>query len=105
MGDFDQIRGQLLAQLEDLRKRQAKVEGDLRRSQHPDFEEQAQEAENDEVLTDLEAHDRGEIARIERAIAAIDAGSYGTCAACGGLIAPRRLQALPFATECIDCAA
>lgn len=32
-----------------------------------------------------------------------DDGSYGTCAECGGEIAPERLEAIPDATTCRDC--
>lgn len=39
------------------------------------------------------------------AIGRIDDGSFGTCAACGGAIAPGRLEARPSAELCIVCAA
>lgn len=42
---------------------------------------------------------------IDHAIARLDAGTYGTCERCGKAIAPGRLEALPFATLCIDCKA
>ena len=47
------------------------------------------------------------VERIERLTAALkrlDEGTYGTCANCGGDIAPARLEALPTATLCINCA-
>lgn len=44
------------------------------------------------------------IADIDRALAKIDAGSYGLCDICGGEIAEARLQALPASSRCIDCA-
>ena len=40
---------------------------------------------------------------IERALERLDDGSYGLCADCGGEIAPERLEALPWATQCISC--
>jgi DnaK suppressor protein len=39
---------------------------------------------------------------IEAALARIDDGTYGLCAACGGPISEERLEALPYATLCID---
>lgn len=39
---------------------------------------------------------------IDRALARLDAGTYGICERCGRPIAPERLEALPFATLCID---
>jgi DnaK suppressor protein len=42
--------------------------------------------------------------RVRRALAKLDAGTYGTCDACGGPIAPRRLEAAPESVLCIECA-
>ena len=43
-------------------------------------------------------------ARITRALAKLDEGTYGTCDACGGPIAPGRLAAAPESALCIECA-
>lgn len=43
-------------------------------------------------------------ARITRALAKLDEGTYGTCDACGGPIAPGRLAAAPESVLCIECA-
>ena len=43
--------------------------------------------------------------RVERALAKLDDGTYGTCDACGGPIAPKRLEAMPDSTLCVECAA
>ena len=45
------------------------------------------------------------LARTERALAKLDEGTYGTCDRCGGPIAPRRLEAMPDSTLCVQCAA
>ena len=37
------------------------------------------------------------------ALARIENGGYGTCVNCGAQIAPERLEAMPWATLCIDC--
>ncbi len=42
------------------------------------------------------------LAEINEALERIDAGTYGTCAACGKEIAPERLEAHPWASLCID---
>ena len=39
---------------------------------------------------------------IEEALARIDDGTYGTCAACGKEIPDERLQAVPYAVMCVD---
>lgn len=43
-------------------------------------------------------------ARVARALAKLDDGTYGICDQCGGPIAPARLQAAPESVRCIDCA-
>ena len=40
---------------------------------------------------------------IESALARVEAGSYGMCERCGHTIANERLEALPWATKCIEC--
>jgi DnaK suppressor protein len=43
------------------------------------------------------------VERILEALQRLGDGSYGTCAACGEAIAPRRLRAIPEATLCVGC--
>ena len=47
---------------------------------------------------------RMELSRVEAALRSIDDGTYGTCTNCGKPIAPERLEAIPWAPTCIDCA-
>ena len=42
------------------------------------------------------------LAQIDRALAKIDEGTYGTCERCGKPIGEERLRARPWATLCID---
>jgi DnaK suppressor protein len=44
------------------------------------------------------------LARTERALAKLDAGSYGCCDACCEPIAPARLEAMPDVVLCLACA-
>ena len=46
---------------------------------------------------------RSNLRDAERALAKMEAGSYGTCERCGNAITPERLEALPWAVLCIDC--
>lgn len=41
---------------------------------------------------------------IDRALAGIEAGTYGTCEECGGPIGDTRLEALPATVRCVGCA-
>jgi len=43
-------------------------------------------------------------ARIARALAKLQEGSYGRCDTCGAPIAPGRLRAAPESALCIECA-
>ena len=43
------------------------------------------------------------LAQNERAIARIEARTYGTCESCGEAIGKARLQAFPRATLCVSC--
>ena len=51
----------------------------------------------------LSAQARAAVEEIDRALAKIDAGSYGTCEQCGQAIPKARLKALPYATLCVAC--
>ena len=47
---------------------------------------------------------RETLAEVEHALAKLDAGTYGSCENCGKPIAPDRIEAMPAARFCIDCA-
>jgi DnaK suppressor protein len=44
------------------------------------------------------------LSKVERALQMIDEGSYGICESCGKSIPLNRLDVLPYATLCVDCA-
>ena len=46
---------------------------------------------------------RSNLRDVDRALAKIDAGTYGTCERCGRPIGAERLDALPWALLCIEC--
>lgn len=51
----------------------------------------------------IEEQARESLAQIERALARMDAGTYGTCARCGASIPRERLEAMPEAELCVTC--
>lgn len=51
----------------------------------------------------LEEADEQLLEAIDTALRKIEEGTYGICERCGRQIAPERLEAVPWATLCIDC--
>jgi DnaK suppressor protein len=56
-----------------------------------------------EIDYTLEENSEHVLAEIEGALERIEAGTYGTCRTCGQPISEERLEAIPYATQCIDC--
>jgi DnaK suppressor protein len=58
-----------------------------------------------EIESELRMRDRDRklIPKIERALARIDAGTFGECISCGQPISAERLRARPVTDLCIDC--
>jgi RNA polymerase-binding transcription factor len=56
--------------------------------------------ELDETLEENSSH---VLTAIDDALARIDDGTFGTCVNCGKEIPAERLEAVPYATLCIDC--
>ena len=105
--EFESVRQKLEQQKQELLARAAKVRADITRSSGPldkDFAEQVVQMENDAVLAGIGEATAAELAQINRALAQMDAGNYGTCSRCGQPIGERRLQALPYSHRCITCA-
>lgn len=107
MKEYEEIRSILIAMLEELDLRLARVTDNVRHSDAPlekDFAEQATQNENNEVMDYLGNSARTEIEMIKQAIARIDKGQYGICQVCGEPISKKRLEALPYSNMCIKCA-
>ena len=104
MSEHDAVRETLEKRLATLSRRADKIEADLRKPQNPDWEERAVEVENDEVLEGLDASTTLEVQQIQQALSRIEDGSYGQCTACGKPIGDARLNAMPHAATCIECA-
>ena len=101
---YEDIRSALQSKLDGLQQRIKKIDTNLRATADPDSAEQASDRENDEVLERLDQSGREEIAKIEAALARIEAGTYGVCVTCGDTISSQRLAALPYTMVCIGCA-
>ena len=60
--------------------------------------------EQAELRSQMASFESRELAQIEYALDNIRRGHYGRCEQCGKPISSLRLKALPYATECIECA-
>jgi len=97
----------LVARRSELRERLARVKAEMRRETDalsPDFAEQATQRENDEVLEGLRRSAEAELQDIEAALQRIQQGRYGVCVSCGEGIDSQRLDSVPYAVRCGDCA-
>lgn len=104
MTDVAHYERLLRGRLGELKKRLSEVETELDQPSDPDAEERASEREGDEVLEGLGNAGLAEIRMIEAALARIADGTFGECVACGEPIAEERLQAVPHAARCRNCA-
>ena len=108
--DLDQRRTELI----DLRTRVLGAAQDIVSGDEDDGElssaagdqhlaDHASEMLDREVDESLEENAEQLVHEIDVAVARIDAGTYGTCARCGQPIPEERLEAVPYATLCLDC--
>ena len=63
----------------------------------------AMDSSANELNSQLAEVGNRELASIEIALEKMSGGSYGKCEACSKIIPLARLQALPYATLCIEC--
>lgn len=107
MKPLEEIRNHLLELRSDYSHRIEAIQKDSRHKEEPvekDFAEQATQSENDDVLAALDDEAQLMIMHIDQALSRIDEGSYGLCVECSEQIAAERLNAVPYAKLCIQCA-
>jgi RNA polymerase-binding transcription factor DksA len=102
--DYSELEQRLRSRLKELEDRLNNVEETLDEPANADFSERASEREGDEVLEGLGNAGLMEIRMIKAALARMDAGEYGICVNCGDEISPERLNAVPHAPRCKNCA-
>ena len=93
-----------MAKLTELEARAEGIEADLSATPNSDWEENAKESEDDDVLQSLGDLTMDDIQHVKLAISRIDSGKYGICTSCNEEIGADRLKVLPYATQCIKCA-
>ena len=104
MPDYSAIRAQLEEELRQLVARAEEIDSDLSEPGNDDWEERATESEGDEVAASVGNLTLREIDQIKHALHQMDQGTYGTCTQCGKQILKERLEAIPYATTCANCA-
>ncbi|TCO83343.1 TraR/DksA family transcriptional regulator [Plasticicumulans lactativorans] len=101
------LRAQLETLAAELVHRVERIDAHVHHADGPpsqDFAEQVTERENDDVLGALGVDARHQLGLVRKALARLDSGDYGYCAACGAEIPPARLAVLPWAELCVSCA-
>ncbi|MDH3533816.1 MAG: TraR/DksA family transcriptional regulator [Gammaproteobacteria bacterium] len=101
---YDTLREQLEHKKDELSARLRRITANVRRGYEADSKERAKQMEDDEVVDALGNEARTELAKITAALKRMDAGEFGVCVDCGADIGRKRLEAYPYAHECIECA-
>ena len=91
----DALRKALAGDLSLLKELRAQTSGDM--------VDAALDSVQDEISSQLAEVESRELARIEYALERMREGQFGICEGCGTNIPVARLNALPYATYCIDC--
>ena len=79
---------------------QASMENNTRQG---DMADQASGNNEVHIALKLKQTDAKILQAIEEALKRIDKGTYGVCRDCGEMIAPARLNAIPWTRVCIAC--
>ena len=104
-----------------LIEKKSQANADLEDLERQSRSDDAQESSEDRSAYSLHMADRGTDAMereknllfaqregayldyLDEALARVEDGTYGACRVCGGEIGRSRLEAVPTATQCIDC--
>lgn len=101
------LRNLLVGRRDALRKALAgdlSALSELRQQSGGDVVDVALDSAQDEINSQLAEVESRELASIEQALEQMRQGTYGACEHCDKRIPMARLNALPYATTCIDCA-
>lgn len=97
---IDDRRNSLKRRKKYLTNRLENIEDELDDAPDPNWSENAQATEDDQVLEDLGLAGQDEIRAIDAALKRIKDGTYGICVTCGETISQERLDVLPYTPFC-----
>lgn len=104
----DLARQRLLELREELAARHERIGKHIENRDEPlpaDSKERAGELANRETMEGIDDNAVAELRQIDHALTRLDIGEYGKCESCRQVIQEARLALLPFATQCVSCAA
>ena len=111
MGEAKKVSHEFAGVQQELLKRKAELEEEMRAlnsqkfsdDQVQDVGDQALTSTMDSLTSSLQNTKIDEYKRILRALEMIEEGTYGVCVDCGNPISEKRLKSFPNATRCLLC--
>ena len=101
------VKQRLEQRKQELEERIGKISDDVRHANRPvetDSAEAVVDHENDEVIDALGNAAVVELTTVNQALQRLEEGSYGVCDSCGKAISAARMEVLPDAQKCVECA-
>ncbi|KRG35072.1 MULTISPECIES: TraR/DksA C4-type zinc finger protein [unclassified Psychrobacter] len=103
--DLQAAKQNLLTLKEEYETRIDRIEDHIQNPQddlNEHWEDQAISYRQNDMRTNLMVEARQSLIYVENALSRIENGTYGKCEVCGKQIEEQRLQALPYATLCME---
>ena len=104
MTDYASHKTRLIEKRQELQGRLRLTEATEKREVEEGSNDNAQLWEVSEIRDALDDEAAAELEQVDRALERIDAGDYGICESCAKPISRERLDAVPYAALCINCA-
>jgi len=94
-----EIKSQIVRKMSQTYSESKEVETDVAQ----DLADKAESSYTKEFLLSLTDSEREQLLQLDESLKVLDKGEFGTCQMCGKVISKKRLEAIPWATNCIDC--
>ena len=104
MNKYNDLKIKLEVKRDELQERLDRILKSKRKEHDKDWEDQAAERENDEVVDMLGENIINELHQISKSLLRMENNEYNICSSCKEIISDDRLFALPYASVCIECA-